>query len=114
MDDVRIILLGIVIGILGIIAVIYLLPVGVDAMAIARHGIKRIRRLDEADAEAGQVGKSGGRTGLAIGIGLGAFGLIILLLVIPMSAGVDFADTPLIVILRFLINLFTRPFGVVV
>lgn len=98
-------------GLLLVFAAIYLLPVGLSALSVARHGAQRAQRLDESDAAPADIARSGGRTLLALFIVLGSFGLVLIVLVLQVAAGIPFEQTTIVLILRFLLNLILNPFG---
>lgn len=92
-------------SILLIASIVYLFSVGLDVLAIARQGTKRIRDMDVANAPAAEIARSGGKTLLAIIIGFAAFGIAILLFVLPLKAGVPAEDLVVVQIVRGFWNL---------
>lgn len=71
--------------------------VGFVILRVITNGARKIQKLDEADAPAGELTKSGGRSGYAIVLILAALALF-QLLVIPQGSN------PVLAVLKFLIN----------
>lgn len=106
-------LAGLVVFILAIIAIFGILPVVSDAIQIGKSGSGHIRSLHEGAASEKEIGKSGRRTGIAILVVVGGFALVLLLLVIPLMTGTPIQSTPLVLILKAIVNFFIKPiFGI--